>query len=190
MIFMSQEDEKNSQLWLDSYYPRIHRPSLDAEQLAHTLQVVACKFNRSTDAVQYFYDYIDPLLSDNVVLTVVPPHDAFSNSKSGVQLVVARLVSAPGKNRTDACKCLVRHMTIQSLSGGGSRAAKTHRDSIRVEHEELIREREVLVLDDVRTTGTSMSVCIELLLAAGAGTVKGLALGQTTYPPSPTAVVD
>lgn len=54
-------------------------------------------------------------------------------------------------------------------------------NSIRVEHAELIQGREVLLLDDVTTSGNSLVACRQLLLEAGAARVKYMALGRTTH---------
>lgn len=45
----------------------------------------------------------------------------------------------------------------------------------------LIKGKNVLLLDDVRTTGNSLSACKQVLEEAGALTVQCLALGQTQW---------
>ena len=59
-----------------------------------------------------------------------------------------------------------RSKTIQKLSFGGNRSIQIHLDSLKVSSK--VRNKRIIVLDDVTTTGNSLIATRELLLLAGA----------------------
>jgi predicted amidophosphoribosyltransferase len=83
------------------------------------------------------------------------------------------------RNRTDATACLIRHTTINKLATGGDRSIEVHLNSIKVQNPNLIKDKRILLIDDVTTTHNSLFACKQLLLEAGAAQVYCLALGQT-----------
>ena len=98
---------------------------------------------------------------------------------TGLKRLVRRLVANNDADRVDATSCLVRARHFDKLAHGGDRSIDVHLKSIVVVHEELIEDEEVLVLDDVTTSGNSLEACKQLLLQAGARRVQKLALGKT-----------
>ncbi len=82
---------------------------------------------------------------------------------------------------SNARRSLYRHTEVQKLSGGGARSLQIHLDSIRVSHRHLIQGRDVLLLDDIATTGFSLCACRLLLLKAGAASVRMFALAKTVH---------
>jgi len=129
----------------------------------------------SKDAIQFFYNKLEPILGVGFAISVVPSHDP-RKTLSGLRSLAQR-VAANG--RIDATSCLVRHTKIPKLSYGGDRSIDLHIQSIRVINHDLIRDREVLLLDDVSTTGNSLKACRKLLLESGAKEVQCMALGIT-----------
>lgn len=128
--------------------------------------------------IQHFYNRIKPKLSDKeFVIVVVPPHTQGNGCNTGIGILARRL---SGGNIIDGTKSLYRHKEINKLSSGGDREEIIHMRSIRVENEDLIKNKHVLLLDDIITTGNSMSACQKLLKRAGAKTVKCYSLGKTT----------
>ena len=121
----------------------------------------------------------DTLLnSGNAAVCVVPPHRVGTCTRDGIGLIAKELC----KERPDVANgrpCLYRHTEIEKLSGGGERSMQIHLDSIRVSHRHLIQGRDVLLLDDIATTGFSMCACRVLLLRAGAASVRMFALAKT-----------
>lgn len=137
----------------------------------------AWKQGKKTLALRGFFQQINPLLSPNIAIAVVPSHDKAS-SPSGIH----QLAKALARNgRIDATECLVRYRKIPKLATGGGRSVDRHLNSIRVEGLEAIQGHEVLLLDDVTTSGNSLVACRQLLLEAGAERVKCMALGLTTH---------
>jgi len=128
----------------------------------------------------------DSLLSSgNAAVCVVPPHRVGYCTRDGIGLVAHELC----KERPEvgnARRCLYRHTEIRKLSGGGERSLQVHLDSIRVSHRDLIEGRDILLLDDIATTGLSLRACRLLLLRAGAASVTMFAIARTVsagHPP-------
>ena len=60
-----------------------------------------------------------------------------------------------------------------------NRSRKVHYDSIRVSGELSVEDEDVLLLDDIFTSGNSLLACRDILIANGARSVEMLALGRT-----------
>ena len=110
-------------------------------------------------------------------LAIVPSHYSGIDT-SGIK-VLSKEISRKMK-LVDATSCLIRHKTIEKLSTGGDRSIQTHLKSIQVVNKELIEGKNVLLLDDISTTGNSLKACKELLELAGVKTIKSFVLGKTT----------
>lgn len=127
------------------------------------------------------YATLDPLLAPSVALAVVPPHRAFQ-AFWPLRTLAQKLAE---NGRTDATGCLVRHTTIRRIIYGGPSTRALHRQTIQMEHKELVEGKRVLLLDDIAKSGASLVACRELLLDAGAETVQAMALGRVIVPESP-----
>src|SRR5262249_7014454 len=112
-----------------------------------------------------------------VAITIIPSSDP-ANMGAGIRVLAQHLAK---DQRIDATGCLVRYTAIPRLSSGGDRRISQHLQSIRVEPPVLVDGRLVFLLDDIATTGNSLCACKQLLLEAGAGVVKCIVLGRTTY---------
>ena len=185
MIFINAELEAKTRNFVGKYYPKRYWPDLHDDDLVTTHKILALKSN-SGEALDYFYAKIEPKLRTGFSIVVVPSHEANLNPdasrKRCVPLLATRLAAAEGKDRVDATSCLVRHLTVAKLASGGPRDKSVHLDSIRVENKNLIHGKDILLLDDVFTSGGSCEACEELLMDAGAHSIRFLALGRTTYP--------
>ena len=120
----------------------------------------------------------DLLSADNAAVCVVPPHRVGACTRDGIGLVAKELCKKR-PHVINARRSLYRHTKIKKLSGGGERSLQVHLDSIEVRHEHLIEGRNVLLLDDITTTGFSLCACRLLLLRAGAASVLMFALAKT-----------
>jgi len=56
-----------------------------------------------------------------------------------------------------------------------------HLKSIRVSQPQMIEDQQLILLDDIVTSGNSIHACKKLLLDAGAFLVQSIALGATTW---------
>lgn len=143
---------------------------------SHSGRILDVK-DKLASAIATFAGQIDPMLAADIAVCYAPSHKPL-NTDTGIRRVAQAV--AGSQNRIDATECLVRTKEIPKLTAGGDRSIQTHLDSIAVRVAGLIQGRDVVVLDDVTTSGGSLRACRRLLLDAGARRVKLLALGQTT----------
>ncbi|MBN1461207.1 MAG: hypothetical protein JXA57_16890 [Armatimonadetes bacterium] len=125
-------------------------------------------------AVRFFFSLLDPELSTNVVIALVPCH------LPGMQSLglggLGRALAAHG--RTDATSRLVRLEPVPTLAEVPERGLGLQRTSIAVGGSPTIRDRAVLLLDDLAFTGHSLRACEEALFQAGAADVQCVVLGR------------
>jgi len=118
-------------------------------------------------------ELVKPELLSGLALAYVPSHDA-ERKDTGIR-DVARVLAGTGLFQ-DVTECVVRHTTVPK---GAGRDPSITLNSVRIEKPERIQGKNVLLLDDVVTTGSSMWACAKLLMDAGANDVRCLAVGQT-----------
>lgn len=134
--------------------------------------------NRNSPAVAYFATKLMGVAKQGHVVCVVPSHDP-AQKNSGVRDVANLLINKG--ILIDGTLCLDRTKLIQKLSAGGNRGIQTHLDSIAVINPNIVNGKNVILLDDITTSGHSLQVCKHLLLEAGAASVDCLAFGETTH---------
>lgn len=139
--------------------------------------------NQNSSAIDFFLDKLKYLINDDeVTVTTVPSH--FCNiSSSGIRDLAQKWVKSK-KDFIDGTLCLERFKSIDKLSSSfNNRSTDTHLNSIKVSHPELIKDKQVILMDDVLTSGNSVTACKKLLLEAGAKAVKIIVLGKTIRNP-------
>ena len=133
------------------------------------------------EAIQYYYkNLIDTFGTSlknkkNTSIALVPSSKP-DNFTSG--LITVAQVFAKKLGLIDATKCLIRHKEIKKLAYGGNRSKETHFESIRIENTGLIKDKYVILLDDVTTSGNSLLACKEILENAGSKNVLCVALAK------------
>ncbi len=145
---------------------------------AFTALVLRIKYSHPSEKdIRYFTDQLRYILSntEKYVICVVPRH-AFGIAPSGIRKIAKRLCIPP---IVDGTNVLVRSREIQQKSAGGNRDMKLEIESLTVKNESIIKDQQVLLLDDVTTSGTSLRVGKCVLESAGAKLVAMFALGQT-----------
>jgi predicted amidophosphoribosyltransferase len=143
---------------------------------AHSGRILDLKDDKA-GADSHFADMIEPELSDDIVIVTIPSHDP-AKAPGGLQKLAARL--AEKGNRVDGTGCLVRTKKHEKLAHGGDRSKDSHLKSMGVRNAHLIKGKDVLLLDDVATSGNSLEAGSDLLSKAGARSVLSAAIGKTT----------
>lgn len=125
------------------------------------------------NAINFFLKEFRKFLgSEDIVIVTVPPHNS-SNPYSGIRKLAKQIVLLY-PNLLDAVCCLERFR--DSIR---NRTIEDHLKSIRVSNQSLIKEKKVILIDDVLTTGASIQACSRLLLKAGVKSIKVIVLGKT-----------
>lgn len=125
--------------------------------------------------IEHFRAELEEIVLPGVTIATVPSHDP-DKVTSGLRTMAQRLARA---GRIDATGCLVRTTKIDKLATGGDRSVEVHLASIQIRDPRLIRGKDVLLLDDVTTSGNSLEACQRILVNAGAARVQRLAIGKT-----------
>lgn len=109
-------------------------------------------------------------------IAIVPSHTAGRISPALIN--VAQLITRTYSKGSVNC-CLTRMQTVPSAHReGGDRSVAGHMSSISTQNRNL-QGKNVLLLDDVKTSGGSLTACYYLLEAAGAGLIMAVALLET-----------
>jgi hypothetical protein len=148
-------------------------PSAMCQNLGWTKLINALNTSRQWP-IKRLFERLDPMLQRDISIAVVPTHMAYQ--AFWPTRTLARQLAAD--KRVDATSCLVRHTTIKRITFGGPSTRALHRQTVRLEHPELVAGRRVLLLDDITKSGASLAACREILLEEGATVVQSMALGR------------
>jgi predicted amidophosphoribosyltransferase len=178
MVYKNEKDEEIKGIiylveyhayWIDKSQG-LKNPSFDK----NSARVLDLKESKEK-GIAPFLEQLEQLVAEGVSIAVVPSHDP-EKTEGGIREMAHRLAA---NGRVDATGCLVRTKKIDKLATGGNRSVEVHLNSIEVREPELVMGKEMLLLDDVMTSGNSLLACKKLLKAAGAIRVKRLAIGKT-----------
>lgn len=143
-----------------------------------------------SQAVEYFAkrwgDLLTSLLVDNRRLVeqnfniaIIPKHERGRVSE-GLQAVAGIVATRIGYLPNPPPIILYRKYDVPSAhNSSGGRSVMTHIDSIEVLKNNLLKGAPTVLLDDVKTTGVSMSACRQLLEQAGSGVVIPMPILET-----------
>lgn len=138
------------------------------------LMVLRLKNYADSIALEYFLELVNSELETGVPVVAVPS-STFGKTDSGI-MKLAKMLSKQGYERIDATSCLVRKVSVKPNHMGGERSITKHLNSIEVVNQYLIKGQIVILLDDVCTSGNTLTACTQLLMEAGAAEVKQYAL--------------
>lgn len=129
------------------------------------------------DIQRYFLTILNDVIyfNENFTVCVVPSHEE-GRQPSGIRSL-AESLSLNGF--IDGTQVIYRVKSIPKKTDGGPRDYNVEINSLSIKHKKLIKNKRILLLDDVTTSGTSLKACKELLLNNGAKLVVPLALGET-----------
>ena len=115
-----------------------------------------------------------------IVIAMAPGHKAGS-SHSFLSEIIAEIVQANPLKLRDGRTLLQRTATVRKATDGGPRDTNLHMQTIEVTDPESVRGRVVYIVDDVWTTGATLTACRNLMVKAGAKEIKLLAVAKTKY---------
>lgn len=159
--------------WFFNYHP--YRKGKNPRFDDTSRQVLDLK-QRYSSAVEHFFQELDARLASGLVICTVPSSNP-QNDVPGIRMLARMLVRK--KNRVDGTECLVRIRPVDKAAHGGERSEKVHLDSIELRRPELIRGQQVLLLDDVTTTGCSLRACRTILQRAKPAAITCVAVART-----------
>lgn len=109
----------------------------------------------------------------------VPLHKKRKASRGYNQsFLISRILSKElGIPEASYCLSRTRETASQSLLPGVKRYANVH-EAFRVNHVHRVAGRNILLVDDVLTTGTTLNECCRVLKNAGAGKVAGAVIAS------------
>ena len=179
MLALLVPDDGVDRLWfLHDYVPQNRNPSQPVES-RQILELKRC----SPEAIGHYVTVLDSLVRDGVTVVTVPS-STVDKTETGINLVARRLARVSGRRRRDGTSLLERTETLPAAHLGGRRDYTDHLRSISLGDPDGVKGRDILLLDDVATTQSSLRACTELLSGAGARSVTTLALACTVsdYP--------
>jgi predicted amidophosphoribosyltransferase len=174
MIFQNYQANPNLILKMGNYQPYNNGNNKNFDDFSR--RILDLK-NKKNTGIDYFYNRLAPNLADNFTIVTIPSHST-ENKTSGIEILAKKLCT---KNITDGTKILKRTSTIQKLAHGGNRSYNIQYQTIEVTAD--VKNKIILLIDDVKTTGNSMIAAKNKLLQAGAKQVYTLALAHTICSP-------
>jgi hypothetical protein len=157
------------------YHIRSYIPVRTGMQDNHSKAIISLK-NRQDQAVKYFLNILGVLKDCKFTICTVPGSDP--GEHSGTVELAEALARSP--NITHASTILVKKYETLPLSQGGDRDPDTIQSSLRLnDNSGLIRNKTVLLLDDVATSWSTMTACIRHLKKANPALIVPLVLGLT-----------
>lgn len=146
------------------------------------------KDEKREKSISFFKNVLKEIFTD---FTKLLPSDF--RQKTLISLVPSSTEKKYNNNMLNICEYLCREFNI--LNGltilsrcysietahlcGGHRSIQPHLDSIIVNTPEIIKDKSIILFDDVTTSGCTFEACKELLLNNGAKEVLCIALGKT-----------
>lgn len=139
-------------------------------------KILDLKQNKQS-GLTYFFNMLKRINFDKTeAIVIVPPHNPTHSSS----LIPLANFLADKHGWTKATSCVKRTKRITKLTAGGSRSKAVHLSSIKIKNKKIIKGKNVLVLDDVTTSGNSLKAVMKLLRKAGARSVWAYALAKTS----------
>jgi len=130
--------------------------------------------NKKHDAINFFFQKFRSFLSDEDIVIATVPSSSSANPYSGIRELAKQLVNSYSKF-SDGVFCLERFKD----SIRDNRTVENHLQSIKATNSSIIKDKKVVLIDDVLTTGASAQACKRILLEAGAKEIKVIVLGKT-----------
>lgn len=177
MLFKKDQQYKpHTCYYLTKYHPYRIMGEINPEFRESGSGLVLDLKEEKQQALDHFYNRLKNSFGEGFTICRVPSSDP-EKIETGITILARRL--AAEHDRIDGTLCLVRTKKIQKLAHGGHRDKGVHLESVQVVNKELIDGKDVLLLDDVMTTGNSLKACSKLLFEAGASKVQTFSIAKT-----------
>lgn len=135
------------------------------------------------DTVQSVFEQLKPHLNNaSFSICAVPPHNAYWQGNDGPHKLARKIVqsmSAGNKQVIDATDCVVRTKNAKPRKLGGNIDFK---DTLIINNIDKIKNKDVLLIDDVYTQGETIGYIENLLKTNGAGKVIKFVVCKTLKP--------
>lgn len=139
--------------------------------------------NGRNDTVQSVFEQLNPHLNNaSFAVCAVPPHNAYWQGNDGPHKLARKIVqsmSAENKQVVDATDCVVRTKNAKPRKFGDDIEFK---DTLIIKNIDKIKDKDILLIDDVYTTGKTIGYIENLLKANGAGKVIKFVVCKTLNP--------
>ena len=122
--------------------------------------------NNHPSAVNFFYPWLEDLFENlyaDLIIVDVPSHDPKKKS-SGIKTLINKL-SKNHPHITDWTGEIERTKLIKKLSYGGNRDVDFLMSTISISLPEYFKNQNILIIDDVLTSGSSMVAAHNLLVS-------------------------
>lgn len=164
---------------LETYHPKAGGQNPKFDEMSQKILNVK---DKEENAVQYFTERLQSILTNNeeYVICVVPNHGC-GICTSGMMNIAKKLCKQP---IIDGTECIRRKIAVEKKSKDVYRDIDPEKlnleiESLTIDNSDLIKGKQVLLLDDIATTGTSLEAGRYKLKEAGADLVAAIVLGHT-----------
>lgn len=174
-------DKDNQAYYMKNYIKKInhYNQEYDKEDIYLSKQILALK-EGSFDSIYLFLDFLDGFIVDgNISVAMVPPHDPKKHRTSGLSVLISMLCMR--KSLRNITNQLTRSHYIESSHRCGNRSYKDRYDSLIVTDKNAIENKNILLVDDVITTGNSIRATRDFLYEAGAKHVTSFCFLKTLF---------
>ena len=152
-----QENLRTSNYWTDTFsYVKNHTVDHDNSYL-----VLRALKERDPTYIKFLSERLNNILNDKeLTICRIPP--STSNTENGCDDVIRELATL-NSNYKDGRKCINRNVTIPKSHLGGQRNINLHLSSSEIRNHELLNNKEILLIDDIVTTGKSVEAFSQLI---------------------------
>jgi|TARA_B110000483_G_scaffold129048_1_gene154698 predicted amidophosphoribosyltransferase len=152
-----QENLRTSDYWTDIFnYIKNHTVDHDNSYL-----VLRALKERDATYVKFISERLNNILN-NKELTICRIPSSTSNTENGCDDVIRELTTL-NSNYKDGRKCINRTVSIPKGHLGGERNINIHLLSSEIKNHELLNNKDILLIDDIITTGKSVEAFSKLI---------------------------
>jgi len=169
---------KNLIFYADDYIPKRYYDykNLDKKRINYSIKLLNIK-DLKVDDLKDAAKYLNNILGKNFMICVVPSSDP-AKGNGGIGKVIEKLIKIKNSNIEYDHNILTRIKKIPKRTNQGSnRSANIHEKSINIVGN--VSDKNILLIDDITTSGNSLFACKQKLLQANAKLVILFALGRT-----------